>query len=296
MFHVEHFKISGLADWEQKAMMCRSPVYLTKPYASGGPVACGQCIACRLNRKRFWVGRMLLEHHFSGHSFFVTLTYNDDNVPTHLGEDGNPVQTLDPYDFKKWTMRWRKRFGKLRFFGVGEYGDRTQRPHYHAVIFNESPHTVEWKVRQTWNEESKGFSMVSEFNDARARYVAAYTVKKMNAKHPALGDRAPEFARMSRLPPLGYMGMKAIESQLSSRAGAQAIAERQSLPDQFRYEGKLYPIGDYWKGKLEERLGYEFPKKETLYEKDPEEWWITLAQSKKVCAKIERRAEAKGYV
>jgi hypothetical protein len=48
-------------------------------------------------------------------------------------EDGS----LNVAHFQKFMKRLRDRIKplKIRFFHCGEYGDKTRRPHYHALIF-----------------------------------------------------------------------------------------------------------------------------------------------------------------
>ena len=70
-------------------------------------------------------------------SCFVTLTYNDENLPKD--------NTLVKEDLQKFwkDLRYRIFPEKIRYFASGEYGDETQRPHYHAVIFNYFPDDAE---------------------------------------------------------------------------------------------------------------------------------------------------------
>ena len=66
-------------------------------------------------------------------SCFITLTYNDENLP-------NP-----PVVSKREAQLFIKRLRKLlypklfRYYIVGEYGDKSNRPHYHALLFGVSP-------------------------------------------------------------------------------------------------------------------------------------------------------------
>jgi len=56
---------------------------------------------------------------------FITLTYDNENLPENA--------TLVPKDLKDFQKRLRYHANiDLRFFSVGEYGEKTQRPHYHA--------------------------------------------------------------------------------------------------------------------------------------------------------------------
>lgn len=44
--------------------------------------------------------------------------------------------TLRKRHYQLFFKRLRKWYGKpIRYFGTGEYGSKTQRPHYHFIIF-----------------------------------------------------------------------------------------------------------------------------------------------------------------
>ena len=163
-------------------------------------VPCGQCMACRINHKRMWTGRILLESmHAPNTSTFLTLTYNDDSVPRN--------HSLKPMHLTKFIDRCRKgSLGHFRYFAVGEYGDKTQRPHYHLAIFNAPPERWAEYFHDKWNNEEKevGFTQVGEVTKESASYIAGYCTKKLTSPDDErLEGRYPEFNRMSCHPPLG---------------------------------------------------------------------------------------------
>ena len=270
-------------------MMCAKPVTLT---GKKNPVPCGRCQNCRVNRRQFWVGRIILEMKSSAlPSFFVTLTYKPEECPFVLDELGQRWDTLEPLHTKEWLWRWRKRYGPIRYFLVGEYGDRTQRPHYHAVLFGEGVDDVERRVRTTW---TAGFSSVFEMNLARARYVSQYTVKKLTRQHGALGPRYPEFARMSKFPPLGTRWIRnEFVPSLLTEAGSRFILERGGIvPTSYRYEERSYPLGRYFRQMVSEETGYEYKKAQ---EEDlPDDWEERLEHAQALEAKAQRRGAQKG--
>lgn len=176
-------------------------MFCKNPYVKDGvPHACRSCMPCRIRDKRVWVHRMILESYMHADNSFLTLTYNDD----HLPKNGS----LDPEHFRLWIMRFRSalvRYSdrleipriRVRYFGVGEYGDQSERPHYHAALFGIGP-AFESMVAETWG---KGHVMLSEFNDATANYVGGYITKKMTGFDDArLFGRHPEFRRISTKP------------------------------------------------------------------------------------------------
>lgn len=148
---------------------------------------CGQCVGCRLERSRQWAVRCVHEASLHQHNVFVTLTYNDENVPwSETGE-----QTLVKRDHQLFMKRLRKAFPdkKIRFFMCGEYGEETNRPHYHYIIFgldfsDKYVHAVNFrgdlKYRSPMLEKiwTKGNSEIAEVNFETCAYVARYIMKK----------------------------------------------------------------------------------------------------------------------
>ena len=98
-------------------------------YPDGLLVPCGKCLQCRIKKRKEWAMRCLHEMDSHDDSVFITLTYNDNYLPDNA--------SLRKADLQKFFKRLRKRLGerKIRYFACGEYGDQTQRPHYHAIIF-----------------------------------------------------------------------------------------------------------------------------------------------------------------
>lgn len=153
-------------------------------------VPCGKCVVCQENRRNEWATRLELEARRSLSSYFVTLTYNDENRPGELRID----------DLQRFFKRFRKHHN-VRFFACGEYGDRFQREHYHcALFFNDSLDyaAVYAYVVNSW---PLGFVKVEELNWNRCRYVAKYTIKQLFSVPEG---KTPPFAVMSRRPGIGF--------------------------------------------------------------------------------------------
>jgi len=87
-------------------VICRKPIII-----GALPVGCGQCIPCRVNRRRVWAHRIVLEAKEHPQNAFVTLTYNEENLPRT--RDGIP--TLRPDDLTLWLKRFRKRSESIAF-------------------------------------------------------------------------------------------------------------------------------------------------------------------------------------
>lgn len=149
-------------------------------------VPCGQCRGCRLERSRQWAMRCYHESTLYPENSFITLTYNDDNLPAG--------GTLVKSHYQKFMKRLRKHNPgvKIRYFQCGEYGDKNRRPHYHACLFN-----FDFKDKIPWKEENGttlyisaeltqlwpyGFSTIGEVTFDSAAYVARYIMKKLNGK------------------------------------------------------------------------------------------------------------------
>jgi hypothetical protein len=220
---------------------------------------------CRINRKRKVIGQLLLEALYVGrNSSFLTLTYN----PEHYPKDGS----LRPDDMVRYLARLRQpqALGPIRYFYVGEYGDKTQRPHYHMAIFGRPPEEIETTARELWrdNEGSLGFVHAGYITDQSISYIAGYTTKKMGKNDGRLQGRYPEFNRRSKSPPLGKEGVDAILDSLRTRSGAAALAKSGDVPTTFRYSGRTYPISDYWRTYMRQEIGIPEGAKPSAWEVD----------------------------
>lgn len=226
-------------------MLCR------KPFRQGAEeYGCGQCLPCRLNRRRLWTHRLLLEAFFHEFNSFWTLTYSDDLVPS----DGS----LRPRDYVLWLKRLRFALGParpVRFFLCGEYGDETWRPHYHCVLYGVSSAEVEL-VTSTWG---MGFCYPGELTRESAQYVCGYVVKKMtSADDPRLLGRHPEFTRMSRRPyGIGAQAVPQIMEALNDSQGAALTAREGDVPRSLMHSKTSLPLGRYLRRLMREYAGFE---------------------------------------
>lgn len=209
---------------------------------------CGQCLPCRINRRRLWTHRLLLESANHVGSCFVTLTYRPENVPA--------AGTLEPRDVQKWLKRLRKAIApsKVRYFLVGEYGDISQRPHYHAALFGMDPLDGAEVVSETWG---LGHTLVGDLSPESAAYVAGYVCKKMTSvDDPRLNGRYPEFARMSLRPVgIGAAAMSDVSAAIGGRVD-KYLSVKGDVPFELRRGGKSFPLGRYLRRVLRGELGF----------------------------------------
>uniref|UniRef100_A0AAU8B533 Replication initiator protein n=1 Tax=Dulem virus 202 TaxID=3145679 RepID=A0AAU8B533_9VIRU len=193
---------------------------------------CGKCINCRLSQSASWANRMEMELGYHKDNWFLTLTYNDEHVPHGYKVDETTGEilvenlTLIPKDLQDFLKRLRRNIqyhnrgeAQLMYFGCGEYGDQTHRPHYHAIVYDLpiKPeelkelkrkngfvyYTCEW-LEKVWG---KGNIILGAVTWESCAYVARYVVKKRKGKdakdwYESLGIE-PEFVRMSLKPAIG---------------------------------------------------------------------------------------------
>lgn len=196
---------------------------LTKQYRPGWAyleVPCGYCIGCRLDRSRSWAIRCMHESQMHENNSFVTLTYDQDNLPNHA--------SLNPKHFQLFIKNLRKRVApkKVRYFQCGEYGEQLQRPHHHACLFGH-----DFSDKYLWTERNGnqcfrsktleelwpyGQSEIGDVTWSSAAYTARYIMKKITGSaarehyetiDPDTGEiiqfKLPEYVTMSRRPGIG---------------------------------------------------------------------------------------------
>ncbi|UDN67595.1 replication initiator protein [robinz microvirus RP_62] len=193
-------------------------------------IPCNNCMGCKLEKARQWSVRMMHESKFWPQNSFITLTYDDQNVPQDFGLDLRHLQLF----FKRLRKRLDQR---IRFFACGEYGDENGRPHYHAVVFNYDPpdklkHSVNEHGDINYSSEAlsglwtHGFATTADVTHASCSYVARYVTKKIKSGDRFGAERyyrlspvdgafhsvRPEFAVMSRRPGIGDEYVKQFKS------------------------------------------------------------------------------------
>lgn len=188
----------------------------------------------------------MLEYSTHAVSWWVTLTYDEDHLP--FGP------SLVPRHLTLWLKRIRKAAEpfELRYFAVGEYGDETQRPHYHAAVFGRvEPRELE----RCWEN---GHVQVRPITKERLQYLAGYVVKKWTKEdefnREKLALRHPEFARMSRRPGIGGRAVADFAGALTSRNGSVVVGRSFDVPSSYRQHGAMWPFGRYLKTKIRERV------------------------------------------
>lgn len=201
-------------------------------------IPCGGCLDCRIRQASDWALRLEHEARTSRgpdgatNGSFVTLTFSDEGLADRLAQEHVDPATLHKRDVQLFLKRLRKERaglggGKIRFFAVGEYGDETQRPHYHLLLFGEDFRNdrVSWPTedgRQAFRSATLAKLWKYGHHDIRPltietiNYCARYVVKKFKSAeekraslervHLLTGECfqvEEEFALMSRKPGIG---------------------------------------------------------------------------------------------
>lgn len=197
--------------------------------AIGHSVPCGKCLNCLVRKRRDMATRICKEAQMSNQVCFITLTYNDKSAHKFDPDNWDDRLCLDKTDLQKFIKRLRADLeykgivprGTLRYFGVGEYGPKTFRPHYHLILFGWKPTDIKLHGKSKSNhliytsETLKhswdlGFSYVEDFSPHAARYCARYVTKKLTK------DKAPQ---LDGLPDEFFLASKGRSSKLGDSKG-----------------------------------------------------------------------------
>lgn len=223
------------------------------PYTKDGlAFPCGGCLPCRIKRKRTWTHRLILEATQHSENAFVTLTYDDTNLPSN----GHLVPTHLTNFIKRLRHKWN-----FRYFASGEYGDHTERPHYHLLAFGAPTCergqtdlrktrccTVCDHYRKTW---TYGAVQVARLETASCAYTAGYVTKKLTAK-PLSAGLPKEFTRMSLKPGIGYGAVHDIASVLLQYKLETKIDD---VPTMLQHGTTKLPLGKYLRKNLRRAIG-----------------------------------------
>ncbi|WNK13911.1 MAG: replication initiator protein [Microvirus sp.] len=193
---------------------CMTP-YSVKNKLNGtyADVPCGRCPACVSRRTSAWSFRLMQESKRHEHSSFITLTYDTN----HILLSSNSFPSLFKRHIQLFFKKLRKRLSRYdflpcKYYTVGEYGGRTKRPHYHAIIFgvdsklimsaqsyNLLQHTqFDGKHQINLLDWQHGLCTVGTVSEASVGYCLKYISKGSWRPMHANDDRQPPFALMSK--------------------------------------------------------------------------------------------------
>ena len=192
------------------------------------------------------------EAEVSTSALFITLTYDDENIKLTK----NKFMTLNKQDIQLFMKRLRKHNKqKLVYYAAGEYGSKTQRPHYHIIIFNAEAETIQ----KAWTIGNIHFGQVTE---ASVGYSLKYITKGVTVPKHARDDREPEFQLMSK-----GIGKNYLTPQMEKW-------HKKDLTNRFYInlkDGKKIAMPRYYKDKLYTKLQKQIIGK-SMADKDTEEW------------------------
>lgn len=168
--------------------MCLFP-FRAEPQEFGRPkfdhegslhLPCGKCSECRSKRASEWALRCAHEIAQNDENCFLTLTYDDENLPSPL--------IVKEY-FQNFMKKLRKHCkSKVKYIVSHEYGSKTGRPHHHAIIFGFNPSSQTFLktapsgeplftspiIEKLWKH---GFHSIGTANERTAYYIASYALK-----------------------------------------------------------------------------------------------------------------------
>lgn len=245
-------------------MICDNPTAV-----QGVLWSCGQCMPCRFNRRRLWAHRIELEATQHEHNTFLTLTYSDEKLPSS--------GSLEPADLRNFIKRLRHFHlpEQLRYFAVGEYGEKSWRPHYHAAVFG-----FRGCEREQTQYDQRGIRCCQRCLDVEriwgygniylgtmdkaASYICGYVVKKMTRRDdPRLQGKYPEFARMSLRPHgIGALAMDDVASEVMQKRLSSEI-DITSIS----YGKSVKPLGHYLTKRLRRLRGLDEKAPQSVLDK-----------------------------
>ena len=190
-------------------------------------IKCGKCLECKKQKMYEMQTRLKEELKINKEAYFLTLTYDDEHK-----------KQLNIRDMQLFFKRYRKK-QSLKYFYVGELGETTQRPHYHAIIFAPLPNDLKesktetkkghkqfesQEITKTWGN---GLIKISKMEKPLIGYITKYMLKNVDKKEFVCG--------WSRKPPIG-INKETIEKDILKRNRTKA------LKNYYKYRNGEIPV------------------------------------------------------
>lgn len=235
-------------------MQCVRPFRVFKnlnisEYPDGLEVPCGKCLACRVKKRQEWTARMIHESESHEDSIFITLTYDNNNLPYNRNKEhyrralrGEYLYpTLRKEHFQNFIKRLRRDLEKdnrnIKYFATGEYGEQT-RPHYHAIIFGLSLRDEDKQlVINNWPFCDWTIPEIRKKSFGLAEHDSMLYVSKYLNKIPSNDEELENYKIENRFPPfrllsngLGFEYAQKNTKQIIQNASISLRGIKQSIP------------------------------------------------------------------
>lgn len=196
---------------------------------------CGQCLNCRVNQRRAWQARLLLEAASHAYGIFATLTFRDVGTPSPLRRS----------DIKTFTKALSSNVGHFVYFCAGEYGSKLGRAHYHIHLFSDYP-ILDSHVSLAW---PFGSVHIGDTEPASLDYTLGYLLKQSKVIRWPIEIRYPEFRSFTK--------------GIGKTALPHLLIDGTELPREFRVFGRTWPIPRYLRERAK-KLGFTVSERESV--------------------------------
>lgn len=279
--------------------MCFSPVRILNPsrsYRSDVPkylyVPCGHCQDCQRVKHNEWFFRAMIEWNYyraiGGSVYFITLTYNDNDLPKCSLPSGEVITGFDKrhiHNFIKYLRillaRSHLEHRDIKYLICSEYSDKnTKRPHYHGLLF--FPYHIPCVghksffnriIERAWQH---GWIVCSEFgweikSSKGIRYATKYVCKDIGFYNDVLSNYLRNVTKDNRKELMSYIKDYLPKHWQSVGFGSPFLDVIQSQPDIAQYlfrdsyrlnidKSPDFKIPRYYHLKLEKKVAKDISK------------------------------------
>lgn len=284
-------------------------------------VPCGYCPLCRARRVSGWSFRLMQQLKVADSAYFITLTYDDNSIPI----EKTGYMGLRKRDLQLFFKRLRKShveyerdlrdIGRMRsdyesksikYFAVGEYGERSMRPHYHLILFNARIQLIQdaWALLDKKTGEIRHFGEI-HYGDERGvceqsiGYCMKYISKPAKIPMHRNDDREREFSLKSKGLGVNYLTDEMLQWHLADIArmycnieGGKKISMPRYYKDKIYSDQQRKEAADICVKKMHEKEMHAF-----LHSKDPVKDWynrrIAIKEAIKNVQIVERHQNSK---
>ena len=163
-------------------------------------IKCGKCDTCKREKAQEWAIKLINESKYHKKACFITLTFDNkilldkNSKAVKYGANASFVFNINNSKeyFKKFIKRVRKKFSdkSIIFFHIGEYGEKTHRPHHHCILYGINFEEDRFEIEKSKSGKTQYFSKtlaelwacgrctVQDLNSNNTIYICQYTLKK----------------------------------------------------------------------------------------------------------------------